>query len=137
MGAPGEVQLSWAQASGLNGPKHFQATFDPEAQGGTLRTYRSHLDGSARTAGAYYTNFLSQVKSAAGNYPYSLVSDVWNAYGGDGGWAGCKAQHSPSTTCRYVIRNIRMHTNDGKPMFSDSTCSVLNGNTNQEHESVV
>merc|ERR1712061_372925 len=60
-GAPGEVQLSWAQASGLNGPKHFQAVFDPEAQGGTLRIYHSNLDGSARTAGAYYTNFLSQV----------------------------------------------------------------------------
>jgi hypothetical protein len=128
-GEPGEVQDAWGSASGLEGPKHFKATFDPLASGGTLRTFVSDLDMQNTFAGSYYTNYLSTVTAtqANNNYPFHLVSDVWNGYGGDGGWQGCGAQNDPNAQCQYVVKNIRFHTRDSTPMFNSGACMAMNG----------
>lgn len=130
-GEPGEQQVSWGSASGMDGPKHFVATLDPAAAGGHLRTFVSELDGSNRITGSYYLNYLNTVTATKGgnNYPFTLVSDVWNGYGGDGGWDGCQARNDPNTNCQYVIKNIRFHTNDNRPMFDWGACKAMNGNS--------
>jgi hypothetical protein len=128
-GEPGEKQMSWGSAWGLNGPKHFLATLDSAAAGGHLRTFVSDLGSGNAIAESYYLNYLNIATATRGgnNYPFTLVSDLWNGYGGDGGWYGCQARNDPNTQCQYVIKNIRFHTNDHCPMFSGGACAAMNG----------
>lgn len=127
-GGPGEVQESWGGAGGLNGPKKYTMTFDRTS--GSLTTVICHLDGSNCFSGAHYSNFLHVVHSTAGrsvSYPYHLTVDVWNGYGGDGGWYGCGAQNDPNSQCQFAVKNIKLHTWDGSALFPSGKCAALNG----------
>lgn len=126
-GEPGEREQSWASAFGLEGPRRFTMTIG--GGGGTLATRICRLDGSDCFDGAVYENFLSVAASTRGrsvSFPYHINVDVWNGYGGDGGWYGCGAQNDPQTTCQFAIRNIRIHSKDGGPIFGGK-CAALNG----------
>eukprot|EP00928_Gymnodinium_smaydae_P006130 TRINITY_DN12132_c0_g1_i2.p1 TRINITY_DN12132_c0_g1~~TRINITY_DN12132_c0_g1_i2.p1 ORF type:complete len:317 (+),score=58.97 TRINITY_DN12132_c0_g1_i2:26-952(+) len=126
-GAQGETERSWASAAGLKGPKHFVATFD--ASSGTLSTQICNQDGSGCFNGAQYNNFLHTVASTRGrtsSFPYNFVVDVWNGYGGDGGWQGCHAQNDANSMCQYAVKNIRVYTRDGSPLFTGK-CAAMNG----------
>jgi len=71
---------------------------------------------------------MSKVHATAGKVqsdPYVFLSDIWNGYGGDGGWWGCGARNNPNSGCQYAIKNIQVHTNTGTPMFSGH-CAPLN-----------
>lgn len=136
-GGNGENEMSWASGSGLGGPKHFVMSLPDSnlvGSSGDLTTQICNLDGSNCSPGGYYKSFLDSVVSAANKSttsPYHFMTDVWNGYSGDGGWTGCKAQNMPNTTCQFAVRNIRVTTNDGTPMFSGSKCTSLNADANR------
>eukprot|EP00927_Polykrikos_kofoidii_P010023 TRINITY_DN1422_c0_g1_i4.p1 TRINITY_DN1422_c0_g1~~TRINITY_DN1422_c0_g1_i4.p1 ORF type:complete len:376 (+),score=34.04 TRINITY_DN1422_c0_g1_i4:79-1206(+) len=121
-GGQGEYQMKHGSGSGPNGPKHFSLTFDTA---GDLRTLICDLDGSNCYNGAYYNGFLHKITS---KYNHHFVSDVWNGYGGDGGWSGCHARHSGGTSCKYAIMNLKVRTTDGRPLYSGK-CAAMNGGT--------
>eukprot|EP00929_Paragymnodinium_shiwhaense_P112906 TRINITY_DN8116_c0_g1_i1.p1 TRINITY_DN8116_c0_g1~~TRINITY_DN8116_c0_g1_i1.p1 ORF type:complete len:341 (+),score=36.22 TRINITY_DN8116_c0_g1_i1:89-1111(+) len=130
--ATGGKQLRIASATGLGGPKTIVMTLghpqDLHANG-TLRTEVCDLGAQNCHQGSYYTKYLSTVtatKWKEHSFPFTLISDVWNGYGGDAGWAGCRAENNPSSDCKYVIRNIRVYAVDGKPYFQ-GRCAALNG----------
>eukprot|EP00439_Symbiodinium_sp_Y106_P018875 s6699_g2.t1 len=78
---------------------------------------------------AFYPDYMSTVISTRGqghSFPYIFLSDIWNGFGGDSGWTGCKAGNNPNSACQYAVRNIRVYTDDGSPMFSGK-CAALNG----------
>jgi len=120
-GQPGETQMSWGSGWGAEGPKHFELTFDA---GGNLKTKICDLNGLNCQYRAHYENFMNRITSKNNHH---FVSDVWNGHGGDGGWYGCGARHSPSTQCKYAIMHLRVHTKDGSPMYTGK-CAALNGN---------
>jgi len=81
---------------------------------------------------SFYTNFMSRVHATAGKShsdPFVFMSDIWNGHGGDKGWYGCGARNSPNSNCQYAVKNIKVHTNDGSPMFA-GPCAVLNAGGN-------
>lgn len=119
-GQAGETQMKWGSGSGAGGPKHFTLTFDAH---GNLKTRICNLDGSSCFDGAHYEGFINRITSKNDHH---FVSDVWNGYGGDSGWRGCGARHSPGTECHYAIMNLRVHTFDGRPLYS-GRCAALNG----------
>jgi len=129
--AGGGTQLSIGSAWGLGGPKHIIMEIADSADvsaGGTLTTQVCDLGGVNCHAGSYYTDFMARTHANAGKVqsdPYVFLADIWNGYGGDGGWYGCQARNNPNTNCQYAIRNIQVHTNEGTPMFSGH-CSPLN-----------
>merc|ERR1719498_199214 len=100
-GQVGETQLSWGSGYGANGPKHFTLTLDAA---GNLKTRICDLGGvTGCFSGAHYENFINVITS---KYAHHFVSDVWNGYGGDGGWYGCGARHNENTQCKYAIMNL-------------------------------
>lgn len=120
-GQPGESQLQWGSGAGPNGPKHMSMTFD---RSGNLRSTICNLDGTTGCfAGARYDSFMNRITSKNNHH---FVSDVWNGYGGDGGWYGCGARHNEGTQCHYAIMNIRVHTFDGSSLYSGA-CAAMNG----------
>lgn len=125
-GGPGEHQKIWGSAAGLNGAKTVTMTLDRWS--GTLTTRVCNYGGSGCFNSAYYTNFLHVVHSAKGahSFPYHLNVDVWNGHGGDGGWWGCGARNDPTSQCQFAVKQIRIHTNDGRPMFAGGKCAALN-----------
>lgn len=119
-GQAGEHQQQWDGGSGPNGPKHYRLTLD---NGGNLKTQICNLDGiTGCNDGAYYNSFINRITS---KHNHHFVSDVWNGYGGDGGWTGCGARHNPNTQCRYAIMNLRVSTKDGQPLYTGK-CAALN-----------
>lgn len=98
---------------------------------GNLWTSVCDLGGVNCRHSAYYKNFLNTVASAKDkpqSDPYVFLSDIWNGHSGDAGWWGCRARNDPNMQCSYAIRNIRVYTNSGAPMFRGK-CAVLNGNS--------
>jgi len=135
--ATGGSEESIGNPDNLGGPKHLIMTLDNSAQvaaAGTLRTQICDLGPVNCRESAFYPDFLSTVEPTRGkgqSSPYFFISDIWNGYGGDAGWTGCKARNNPNSLCQYAVRNIRVYTNDGGPMFS-GRCAVLNGNAEAE-----
>lgn len=131
--ATGGDQQPLGPADGLNGPKHLIMTLEDSgnpAAPGNLWTSICDLGGINCRQSAYYKNFLSLVASSKGKLvtdPYVFLSDIWNGHGGDAGWWGCHAKNDPHMQCSYAIRNIRIHTNSGGPMFNGK-CAALNAN---------
>lgn len=133
--APGSAQCMdggpWAQATGLMGPKHLVMTLDDTTNvnaGGTLKVNLCGLDGSNCRLVARYQNYLSTVYPTRGQqngWPFEFRSDVWNGYALDSGWKGCNAQRNPGTQCKYAIRNIKVTSNNGQPVFGGK-CAALN-----------
>ncbi|CAJ1376347.1 unnamed protein product [Effrenium voratum] len=120
-------------ADNLGGPKHFIMTFDGTTSftsGGTLRTQICELGPTNCRNSAFYPDFLSRVDPTKGrgtSFPYTFLSDIWNGFGGDSGWTGCKARNNPNSQCEYAVRNIKVYTWSGAPMFGGK-CAALNGN---------
>jgi len=119
-GQAGETQLSWGSGAGASGPKHFILSL---SDSGSLTTQVCNLDRTGCFDGAHYENFLNAITSKTAHH---FVSDVWNGYGGDGGWTGCGGVNSPATQCRYAIMNIRVSSKDNQPLYSGK-CAALNG----------
>eukprot|EP00929_Paragymnodinium_shiwhaense_P002993 TRINITY_DN103352_c0_g1_i1.p1 TRINITY_DN103352_c0_g1~~TRINITY_DN103352_c0_g1_i1.p1 ORF type:complete len:419 (-),score=74.33 TRINITY_DN103352_c0_g1_i1:83-1339(-) len=130
--AGGGNQLPMAPASGFGGPKSLIMTLDNSgdvAAGGTLRTQICDIGFGNCRAGSYYENFLHTVESTAGKAqgdPYVFLTDIWNGYGGDAGWTGCKAYNNPGSSCKYAIRNIRVYSTNGAPIYG-GRCAAMNG----------
>jgi len=127
-GGAGESQMTWGSAQGLNGARKYTMTLDHNS--GSLSTQICRLDGSGCFNGAHYNNFLNEAHSTRGKAhsdPYHLAVDIWNGYGGDGGWYGCHAQNDPNSQCQFAVRNIKIHTFDGSPMWGGGKCAALNG----------
>jgi hypothetical protein len=120
-GGHGEQEMAWGSGSSSKGPKHFTLTLDGA---GNLHTQICDLRGGNCFEGAKYESFMDVITSKTDHH---FVSDLWNGHGGDAGWSGCGAKHSPSTSCRYAIMNLRVHTKDGKPLYKYGTCTALNG----------
>lgn len=120
-GQPGESQMKWGSGAGPNGPKHFTLILDAQ---GNLKTRICNLDGHTSCLdGAHYDGFIDRITSKESHH---FVSDVWNGYGGDGGWQACGARHNAMTHCHYAIMNLRVHSNDGRPLYQ-GRCAALNG----------
>ncbi|CAJ1332330.1 unnamed protein product [Effrenium voratum] len=106
-------------ADNLGGPKHFIMTFDGTTSftsGGTLRTQICELGPTNCRNSAFYPDFLSRVDPTKGrgtSFPYTFLSDIWNGFGGDSGWTGCKARNNPNSQCEYAVRNIKVYTWSG------------------------
>eukprot|EP00930_Biecheleria_cincta_P073195 TRINITY_DN60510_c0_g1_i1.p1 TRINITY_DN60510_c0_g1~~TRINITY_DN60510_c0_g1_i1.p1 ORF type:complete len:419 (+),score=58.41 TRINITY_DN60510_c0_g1_i1:53-1309(+) len=131
--ATGGVQMPIGSPQGMGGPKHMIMKLEDSSNvesPGTLTTQICDFGGLNCKDSAYYPNFLSVVESTkqkTQSDPYSFISDIWNGHGGDSGWQGCHAQNNPGTECTYAIRNIRVFTNHGLPMFAGA-CAAMNGN---------
>jgi hypothetical protein len=124
--AGGGDERKWGDASGA-GPKHFHM----ELVDGNIKAYVCDMDGSKCTLSGSYPNYLSIVNACADKtscYPFSFQSDIWNGFGGDGGWSGCDAVNSPNTNCQFAVTNIKVTGADGKNVFepSSNNCLVMN-----------
>jgi len=130
--ATGGTEESIGNPDNLGGPKHLIMTLDNSAAvgaAGTLRTKICDLGPTNCRDSAFYPDYMSTVISTRGqghSFPYIFLSDIWNGFGGDSGWTGCKAGNNPNSACQYAVRNIRVYTDDGSPMFSGK-CAALNG----------
>lgn len=119
-------QDAWGSAAGLGGPKHVIMTLS--AGLGDLLITVCNWDYSYCFPSSSFSNFYNTVHSTAGrgaSFPYTIISDVWNGYSGDGGWYGCNARNNPNTQCEYAIRNIQFTSHDGAPIFGGK-CGALN-----------
>jgi len=123
--AGGADQRKWGEASGV-GPKHFHM----EIVGGDLTAYVCDLDGSNCKVSGQYIDYMTIANACADKsscYPFSFQSDIWNGYGGDGGWSGCDAQNSPNTNCQFAVKNIKLTGVDGNVFEpSSNNCLVMN-----------
>merc|ERR1712136_671171 len=73
-------------------------------------------DGSNCKVSGQYIDYMTIANACADKsscYPFSFQSDIWNGYGGDGGWSGCDAQNSPNTNCQFAVKNIKLTGVDG------------------------
>jgi len=73
-------------------------------------------DGSA-----YYPKLYDANGCKDGNCQFTMVSDIWNGYTGDSGFAGCSKGYPQTENCKTSVRNIRIIG----PQFS-GRCAALN-----------
>lgn len=80
--------------------------------------YGGHCSGEGA---AYYPSvYESNGCSNGHNCMFTMVSDIWNGYEGDAGFAACSAGKPQTEHCRTSIRNIRIKG----PKFSGK-CAAL------------
>jgi len=128
---------AWGAATGLLGPKHVSVTLADSGNltgSGDLSIKVCELSGAGcKTAGSFkgFLNNIHPTKGQQFGWPFEFRSDVWNGYAAGDGWRGCGATRNPGTKCKYAIKNVRVSSNSGKPVFSGGKCAALNADKSQ------
>jgi len=81
---------------------------------------------SGKNAAYYPSVYGSNGCSSSHDCMFTMVSDIWNGYSGDGGFYACSAGYPQTDTCRTSVRNIRIKG----PQFYGK-CAALNAWTDE------
>lgn len=60
------------------------------------------------TGSAYYPDLYDSNACKNNDCKFTMVSDIWNGFSGDSGFAGCSKGYPQTSNCKTSVRNIRI-----------------------------
>jgi len=104
---PDCYEPQWGSAASSGGPLHFVAKID-DAGTWTMKKYSyPYEESSVGTLVSRYPNYIDTIHATkwGEDWPFHLMSDLYNGGGGDTGWRHCGTLNY-GTQCKYTIANI-------------------------------
>ena len=95
---------------------------------GSVRPTMTDAQTGQVVAGLHLTGDQSYRAQTSQNWkdnPFHIISDIWNGNSGDAGYAACQGRTVPDSKCGYTVRNIKIASKTGEPLFS-GVCAALN-----------